>query len=68
MLYEVITASPYFLVHISRDERILEAELMAGELRGLVVIPEDFSRLVAKGSGSAVLQVVADGSESYNFV
>jgi ABC-2 type transport system permease protein len=57
-------ASPYFKVHISRDEGVLEKELMTGELRGLVVIPQDFSRMVAKDSKSAELQVIADGSET----
>ena len=44
-------ASPYFLAHISRDEQLLEQELIAGRLRGLVVIPQDFSRQVEKGGG-----------------
>ncbi len=57
-------ASPYFRAHLSRDERILEQELMAGRLRGLVVIPEDFSRQVEKGAGLGRLQVIADGSET----
>jgi ABC-2 type transport system permease protein len=57
-------ASPYFRVQLSRDELFLEQELMAGRLRGLVVVPEDFSRQVAKGRGQARLQVIADGSET----
>jgi ABC-2 type transport system permease protein len=57
-------ASPYFRAHISRDEQLLEQELVAGRLRGLVVIPEDFSRQVEKGGGAARLQVIADGSEA----
>ena len=57
-------ASPYFKARISRDEKSLEQELMAGRLRGLVVIPEDFSRQVEKGAGLAKMQVIADGSET----
>ena len=57
-------ASPYFRAHISRDEQLLEQELIAGRLRGLVVIPQDFSRQVEKGGGAATLQVIADGSEA----
>jgi ABC-2 type transport system permease protein len=57
-------ASPYFLTHISHNEQFLEQELIAGRLRGLVVIPEDFSRQVEKGDGSARVQVIADGSEA----
>ena len=57
-------ASPYFLIHVSRNEQILEQELMAGRLRGLVVIPADFSRRVENGGELAKLQVIADGSET----
>ena len=57
-------ASPYFKARIGRDEKSLEQELMAGRLRGLVVIPEDFSRQVEKGAGLAKMQVIADGSET----
>ncbi|MDO9040958.1 MAG: ABC transporter permease [Desulfocapsaceae bacterium] len=57
-------ASPYFRARISHDEGLLEQELVAGRLRGLVVIPENFSRLVEKGGGAARLQVIADGSEA----
>ena len=57
-------ASPYFTVHVSRNEQSLEQQLMAGELRGLVVIPEDFSRQVEAGREPADLQVIADGSET----
>ena len=57
-------ASPYFRARISHDERFLEQELEAGRLRGLVVIPKDFSRLVEQGGGAARVQVIADGSEA----
>jgi len=57
-------ASPYFTAHVSRDEQSLERQLMAGKLRGLVVIPEDFSRRVEAGREPADLQVIADGSET----
>ncbi|MEJ2470208.1 MAG: ABC transporter permease [Desulfuromonadales bacterium] len=57
-------SSPYFTTRVSRNERRLEQDLMAGHLRGLVVIPEDFSRRLEQGSGLAPLQIVADGSET----
>lgn len=63
-LAAAFVASPYFVAHIGRDERPLEEELMAGRLRGLVVIPEDFSRQVEQGDGLAHLQIIADGSET----
>ncbi|MEJ2200513.1 MAG: ABC transporter permease [Desulfuromonadaceae bacterium] len=57
-------ASPYFRVQVSRSEAQLEQELLAGNLRGLVVIPQDFSREVEKPAGAVRLQVIADGSET----
>jgi ABC-2 type transport system permease protein len=57
-------ASPYFRAQLNRDERLLEQELMAGRRRGLVVIPEDFSRHVEMAGGLAKLQIIADGSET----
>ncbi len=57
-------SSPYFTTRVSRNERRLEQDLMAGHLRGLIVIPEDFSRRLEQGIGLAPLQIVADGSET----
>jgi ABC-2 type transport system permease protein len=63
-LAAAFVASPFFRVQVRRDEKSLERELLAGRLRGLAVIPEDFSRRLAKGAGPAELQVIADGSET----
>ncbi|MDY0269307.1 ABC transporter permease [Trichloromonas sp.] len=63
-LLAAFRASPYFRTEVARDTRPLEAELLAGRLRGLVVIPQDFSRRIGKGIDPANLQVVADGSET----
>ena len=57
-------ASPYFRARINHDEQFLEQELVAGRLRGLVVIRKDFSRQIEKGAPPARLQVIADGSEA----
>ena len=57
-------SSPYFTAHVSRNEQALEHQLMAGQLRGLVVIPADFSRRVEAGREPANVQVIADGSET----
>lgn len=57
-------ASPSFLARLSRDATGLEQDLQAGRLRGLVIIPEDFSEKVSKNKGQAVVQVIADGSEA----
>lgn len=57
-------ASPYFITHIDHSETVLEQQLLAGQLRGLVVIPQNFSRQLHLRDGIAPLQVIADGSET----
>lgn len=56
-------ASPYFEARISRDARVLEADLLAGRSRGLVVIASDFSRRL-HAANPAPVQIIADGSET----
>ena len=60
----------YFSVSTARDRRAFERALMAGEIRGIVVIPQHFAKLLNGGAGSAPLQVLTDGSEpnTANFV
>ncbi len=62
-------ASPYFVVTQARQPAPLVPEVVAGRLRGLVVLPPDFDRRLAGGERPAV-QVIADGSETNtaNFV
>src|SRR5690349_325686 len=63
--------SKYFLVTVSQSRRELEDDLVAGRIRGLVVVPVDFSRKRCWGAGNdSPVQVVADGSEptTANFV
>jgi len=53
--------SRYFLVTGRRDVVTLKRELIAGRIRGIVVIPEDFSRRLQTPQG-AVVQVITDAS------
>lgn len=62
-LASAFAASPWFDVRAGHDPRPLERQMLAGRLRGILVIPEDFSRNLARGEG-AVVQVLADGSET----
>lgn len=66
------TATPFFEVYGAQDRRHLEERVVAGDLRGLVVIPQDFGRAVlANGTaGSPQVQVITDGSQpnTANFV
>ncbi|ATE65142.1 ABC transporter permease [Rhizorhabdus dicambivorans] len=54
-------SSRWFDVATRRNIRELESDLVAGRLRGIVVIPEDFGRRLAAGRGAEV-QVITDGS------
>ena len=62
--------SRYLDVTTSFDRAALEKEMVAGRLRGLLIIPIDFSRRLHAADDSAQLQVIADGSEpnTANFV
>jgi ABC-2 type transport system permease protein len=56
-------ATRYLEVTPARDRRTVAAQLVAGEIRGFVVIPQDFDRRLAAGDGSAIVQIITDGSE-----
>ncbi|WP_338446323.1 ABC transporter permease [Pelagerythrobacter marensis] len=55
-------ASPFFEVTSAHTVAPLKARLVAGELRGIVVIPEDFGRGRARGAAPPI-QIVVDGSQ-----
>lgn len=59
-LAQDFTASRWFYVADSQPVSTLGTELVAGEIRGIVVIPDGFGRDVAQGGGS--IQVITDGS------
>ncbi len=61
-------ATPFFDVLTVHDRRQVEDMLVAGTLRGIVVIPQDFDRALA--GGTPRLQVITDGAQpnTANFV
>jgi ABC-2 type transport system permease protein len=63
-------ATPYFNVTPARDRRSLEPLLLAGDLRGFVVIPQDFDEQLLDSGRSPSVQVITDGSQpnTANFV
>jgi len=63
-------ATPYFNVTPARDRRSLEPLLLAGDIRGFVVIPQDFDERLLHSGRSPALQVITDGSQpnTANFV
>jgi ABC-2 type transport system permease protein len=69
-LVAALRDSRYFDVKVSFDRRSLERDLVSGRIRGIVVIPVDFSRRMVRESDQSPIQVIADGSEpnTANFV
>jgi len=59
-LAQDFVSSRWFEVVDSQPVGILRNELVAGEIRGIIVIPDGFGRDVARGGGS--IQVITDGS------
>ncbi|WP_353565521.1 ABC transporter permease [Haloferula sargassicola] len=55
--------SPSFEVRVFHDRGEMDAALTDSKIRGYVVIPQDFDRILQSGGESAPVQVVADGSE-----
>jgi len=56
-------STKYFKTRVGHDRREFTADLVAGKVRGIVVIPQTFSRDLARAGESVPFQVIADGSE-----
>ncbi|MDT2022190.1 ABC transporter permease [Methylocella sp. CPCC 101449] len=54
--------STWFDVTGSRDVTSLKADLVAGNIRGIIVIPPDFGRRLDSRGDPASIQVITDGS------
>ena len=54
----------YFDIIISDNRKDIEKQIMSSHLRGMVVIPEDFTRRYANSYDVSLIQVIADGSET----
>ena len=65
-----LTGSPHFHVRVARDSRDMVDPLLAGDVRGFVVIPSYFSAFRYRSDTLAPLQVITDGGEpnTANFV
>lgn len=53
----------YLDVHFARDRREVADRVVSGELRGYVVIPQDFERRMVERDGRPLVQAIADGSQ-----
>lgn len=58
-----LTGSPWLEVRSYDSRAALERALVDSQIRGFVVIPQDFSRKIQQQDSTAPIQVVADGSE-----
>lgn len=69
-LAEAFESSLYFSVQRSSDFKELERELVAGRIKGIVVIPSYFSQYLDRRTQQAPIMVIADGSDpnAANFV
>jgi ABC-2 type transport system permease protein len=65
-----LAASPYLEPHIAATPADLEDMLVAGDVRGLVILQSDFGTRLARPGATAPVQVITDGSEpnTANFV
>lgn len=62
-LVNAFLATSYFDVRTGYDRLALEKELTGGRVRGVIILPSDFSQNINRGS-TASLQVLLDGSET----
>ena len=61
-LVQAFAASDYFEIVTAFDQTALEPDLVSGDLRGLVVIPPDFSERL-RAHDPAPIEVLTDGSQ-----
>jgi len=62
-LTKSFTNSHFLDVSIGSDRREFQDDLVAGRMRGIVVIPQDFTVKTVLENKSSIVQVIADGSE-----
>ena len=62
-LATAFTNSRFLDVKIGRDRKEFYGDLVSGKLRGIVVVPQNFSKEHGYSTTASKLQVIADGSE-----
>ncbi|MFH1719498.1 MAG: ABC transporter permease [Planctomycetota bacterium] len=60
----VFQKSHFFQTRIGREAEAFKSELVAGQVRGIVVIPQDFSRALHRPADTATVQLITDASET----
>lgn len=56
------TSSRFFAVTVAHDRREVAPLLVDNTLRGMVIVPQDFERLLARSTGQPLVQIVTDGA------
>lgn len=69
-LVKSYTNSKYFDVKTSTDRHVFKKQLTSGEINGIIVIPQDFSKSLKKENDTPKIQIITDGSDpnTANFV
>ena len=65
-----LAASPYLEPHAATSRAALNSWLMAGEIRGMVIIQSDFGARLSRPGATAPIEIITDGAEpnTANFV
>ncbi len=58
-----LTGSPFMEVHPGRTTAELENMLVAGDIRGFVIVPADFDAQIQRPGTSGTIQIITDGTE-----
>lgn len=62
-LAAAFAGSRYFSVTPARDRREVEPAVIAGRLRGYVLIPQDFTSRLLRGQSDGLVQIITDGTQ-----
>ena len=62
-LAAAFAGSRYFSVTPARDRRDVEPAVIAGRLRGYVLIPQDFTSRLLRGQSDGLVQIITDGTQ-----
>lgn len=62
-LAAAFSGTRYFVVTPARDRREVAGAVVAGHLRGYVVIPQDFEQRLAAHTAPALVQIITDGTQ-----
>jgi len=55
--------SKYYDIHIGHSRKVFKDQLVAGKIKGILVIPQDFSKKLKNSKSIAPIQLITDGSD-----